>query len=47
MLRQGKSLQEIADLLRHRSIQTTEIYAKVDVTTLGTIAQTWPEVELC
>ena len=47
MLRQGKSLQEIADLLRHRSIQTTEIYAKVDVTTLGTIAQPWPEVELC
>jgi site-specific recombinase XerD len=47
MLRQGKSLQEIADLLRHRSIQTTEIYAKVDVTTLGMIAQPWPEVELC
>lgn len=47
MLRQGTSLQEIADILRHRSIQTTEIYAKVDVTTLGAIAQPWPEVEIC
>src|SRR5438445_4314216 len=47
MLRQGKSLQEIADILRHRSIQTTEIYAKVDVTCLREIAQPWPEVELC
>ena len=31
MLRQGVSLQEIAGVLRHRSIATTEIYAKVDV----------------
>jgi site-specific recombinase XerD len=47
MLRQGASLQEIAVILRHRSIQTTEIYAKVDVTSLREIAQPWPEVELC
>lgn len=47
MLRQGASLQEIAVILRHRSIQTTEIYAKVDVTALRAIAQAWPEVELC
>jgi integrase/recombinase XerD len=47
MLRQGASLQEIAVILRHRSIQTTEIYAKVDVTALREIAQAWPEVELC
>lgn len=47
MLRQGASLQEIAVILRHRSIQTTEIYAKVDVTSLRDIAQPWPEVELC
>ena len=32
MLRQGASLQEIATVLRHRSIETTEIYAKVDLT---------------
>lgn len=47
MLRQGRSLQEIAEVLRHRSIQTTEIYAKVDVISLETITQPWPEVELC
>lgn len=47
MLRQGSSLQEIAGVLRHRSITTTEIYAKVDVDTLGQIAQPWPEVRTC
>ncbi len=47
MLRQGASLQDIAPILRHRSIETTEIYAKVDVATLGQIAQPWPEVQPC
>jgi site-specific recombinase XerD len=47
MLRQGASLQDIADILRHRSIETTQIYAKVDVTALRQIAQPWPEVQLC
>ena len=47
MLRQGASLQDIADILRHRSIETTQIYAKVDVTALSQIAQPWPEVQLC
>ena len=47
MLRQGVSLQDIDGVLRHRSIATTEIYAKVDVLTLGQIAQPWPEVKAC
>ena len=47
MLRQGASLQDIASILRHRSIETTEIYAKVDVATLRQIAQPWPEVQPC
>jgi site-specific recombinase XerD len=47
MLRHGASLHDIAALLRHRSITTTEIYAKVDVTALRTIAQPWPEVQPC
>jgi integrase/recombinase XerD len=47
MLRHGASLQDVAALLRHRSITTTQIYAKVDVTALGAIAQPWPEVPSC
>ena len=47
MLRQGASLQEISALLRHRSIETTQIYAKVDVTALQQIAQPWPQVQPC
>jgi site-specific recombinase XerD len=44
MLRQGASLKDIAGILRHSSIQTTQIYAKVDVLALRQIAQPWPEV---
>ncbi len=47
MLRQGASLQDIAAILRHCSIETTQIYAKVDVTALRQIAQPWPEVQPC
>ena len=47
MLRHGASLQEVAALLRHRSIATTQIYAQVDVHALRTIAQPWPEVRSC
>jgi integrase/recombinase XerD len=47
MLRHGASLHDVAALLRHRSVTTTEIYAKVDVTMLRTIAQPWPEVPSC
>jgi site-specific recombinase XerD len=47
MLRHGTSLQDIGVILRHRFVQTTAIDAKVDVTTLQTIAQPWPEVTPC
>jgi integrase/recombinase XerD len=47
MLRHGASLHDVAALLRHRSITTTQIYAKVDVTALRAIAQLWPEVSSC
>jgi site-specific recombinase XerD len=43
LLRQGSSLQDIATILRHRSIATTQIYAKVDISSLQEIAQPWPE----
>ncbi len=42
MLHNGASLAEIGQMLRHRLTQTTEIYAKVDQTTLGALAQPWP-----
>ena len=42
MLRQGASLADIGDLLRHRGINTTAIYAKVDLEALRTLAQPWP-----
>lgn len=43
LLRQGASLEDIAAILRHRSIETTQIYAKVDIPALQQIAQPWPE----
>lgn len=42
MLKQGASLSEIGDLLRHRSPQTTAIYAKVDLDSLTALALSWP-----
>jgi len=44
LLRQGGSLDEIGELLRHQSPNTTAIYAKVDVTALHTLALPWPGV---
>lgn len=43
MLRQGASMSEIRELLRHRSPNSTEIYAKVDIEGLRSIARPWPE----
>ena len=42
MLHHGGSLKEIGELLGHRSIQVTTIYAKVDVDVLRTLALPWP-----
>ncbi len=47
MLRQGVGLQDIQVVLRHRSIQTTERYAKVDLALLKQVVQPWPEVSSC
>jgi integrase/recombinase XerD len=43
MLQQGSSLSEIRELLRHRSLDTTAIYAKVDLHSLRSLALPWPE----
>jgi integrase/recombinase XerD len=42
MLRKGSSLAEIGEILRHRSVDTTAMYAKVDLTALQALAQPWP-----
>lgn len=41
-LRAGSPLPEISQLLRHRHISTTAIYAKVDRSALRRIARPWP-----
>lgn len=46
MVRAGASLEEIGDLLRHRSRATTMIYAKLDTDGLRSIAQPWPSSEV-
>ena len=45
MLGGGASMSEIAEVLRHRSPQTTEIYAKVDLGALRSLALPWPSRE--
>ena len=45
-LAQGQRLKTIADLLGHRSLESTRIYAKVDVTQLRTVALPWPVAEV-
>jgi integrase len=42
LLRNGASLDEIGDVLGHRSPNTTALYAKVDVASLRAIALPWP-----
>jgi site-specific recombinase XerD len=42
MLRRGASLTQIGQVLGHQLAQTTEIYAKVDLTALRALAQPWP-----
>lgn len=42
MLRRGATLVEVSQVLRHRDLATTAIYAKVDLATLRCVAQPWP-----
>lgn len=42
LLAGGASLKEVADVLRHRSLNTTMIYAKLDSRKLTAVALPWP-----
>jgi len=45
MVNAGVTLKQIADFLGHTSIDTTTLYAKVDLATLSRVAMPWPEAE--
>jgi site-specific recombinase XerD len=47
MIRHGASISEIAEVLRHRSQNTTGIYAKVAFQTLREVARPWPGEGSC
>jgi integrase/recombinase XerD len=42
LIRAGATVKEVADVLRHRSIDTVAIYAKVDLPALRLVALPWP-----
>ena len=42
MLRAGAALPDVGQILRHRSLSTTAIYAKIDRAALRELAQPWP-----
>ena len=46
LVENGSSLKEVADLLRHRSLNTTLIYAKLDTPKLLAVALPWPGSKL-
>jgi integrase/recombinase XerD len=45
MIQSGASLAEIAQVLRHRSINSTKLYAKVELEALRGVALPWPKAE--
>lgn len=42
MVRGGASFKEVADVLGHRSLTTTALYAKLDIESLSRVAMPWP-----
>jgi site-specific recombinase XerD len=47
LLNRGVGLERIAAVLRHATLDSTEIYAKVDRRSLATIATRWPQTRVC
>ncbi|MEQ6335752.1 tyrosine-type recombinase/integrase [Sphingobium sp. MK2] len=42
LLRDGTPMKHIADILRHRSLDTSKIYTKIDLDRLSAVALPWP-----
>jgi len=42
LLRDGTPMKHIADILRHRSLDTSKIYTKIDIRRLSAVAMPWP-----
>jgi site-specific recombinase XerD len=42
MIQSGATIKEVADVLRHRSINTTAIYTKINLPELQRVAMPWP-----
>lgn len=42
LVQKGATLKEVADVLRHRDLNSAEVYAHVDVPHLRCLAQPWP-----
>ena len=42
VLETGGTLKDVADMLRHRELDTSMIYAKVDIERLAAVAMPWP-----
>ena len=45
MLRRGATIVEVSQVLRHRDLATTAIYAKVDYAALRAVARPWPAAQ--
>jgi integrase/recombinase XerD len=46
MIRNGASFAEISQVLRHRSLHTTQLYARVELEALRSVALPWPKTEV-
>jgi site-specific recombinase XerD len=44
MVARGVVLTDISQVLRHRDLATTAIYAKIDLTSLRAVSRPWPTV---
>ena len=42
LVSRGTTFKEVADILGHRSLESTAVYAKLDLHTLAEIAIAWP-----